>query len=134
MGSFRFLLSRRWILFALVVVVLAYATWWLGGWQFRRLDDRKDQNSVVRTNEHRAVAPVAEVLHGHADEPDHLVIGELLLQREPVEPLGGHAVGAPEVAAVGQADPQVGGDPAVRVRERLHVTHSTFPRVGAGLG
>ena len=72
MGSFRFLLSRRWILFALVVVVLAYATWWLGGWQFRRLDDRKDQNSVVRTNEHRAVAPVAEVLSpdGHPSEQD----------------------------------------------------------------
>jgi len=71
-GSFRFLLSRRWILFALVVVVLAYATWWLGGWQFRRLDDRKDQNSVVRTNEHRAIAPVAEVLtpDGHPSDQD----------------------------------------------------------------
>lgn len=62
MRSFRFLLSRRWILFALVVVVLAYAAWWLGGWQFRRLDDRKASNDVVRTNEHREVAPVGEVL------------------------------------------------------------------------
>jgi cytochrome oxidase assembly protein ShyY1 len=60
--SFGFLLSRRWLLFALVVVVLAYAAWWLGGWQFRRLEDRKAANAVVRTNEHRAVAPVAEVL------------------------------------------------------------------------
>jgi len=64
--SFRFLLSRRWILFAVVVVLLAYAAWWLGGWQFRRLDDRKASNEVVRTNEHRDVAPVGEVLsHGH---------------------------------------------------------------------
>jgi cytochrome oxidase assembly protein ShyY1 len=57
-----FLLSRRWIVFALVVAALAYAAWWLGGWQFRRLDDRKAENTVVRTNEHRAVAPAAEVL------------------------------------------------------------------------
>ena len=72
MGSFRFLLSRRWILFALVVVVLAYATWWLGGWQFRRLDDRKAENAVVRTNEHRAIAPVDEVLStdGHPSDQD----------------------------------------------------------------
>jgi cytochrome oxidase assembly protein ShyY1 len=61
-GAFGFLLSRRWILFALVVAVLAYATWWLGGWQFRRLHDTKAENSVIRTNEHRAVAPVADVL------------------------------------------------------------------------
>jgi cytochrome oxidase assembly protein ShyY1 len=60
--SFGFVLSRRWLLFALVVVVLAYATWWLGGWQFRRLHDRKAENAIVRTNEHRAVAPVGEVL------------------------------------------------------------------------
>jgi cytochrome oxidase assembly protein ShyY1 len=64
--AFGFLLSRRWILFALVVVVLAYATWWLGGWQFRRLHDRKAENAVIRTNEQRAVAPVGDVL-----SPDH---------------------------------------------------------------
>jgi cytochrome oxidase assembly protein ShyY1 len=62
-----FLLSRRWIVFALVVAVLAYAAWWLGGWQFRRLDDRKAENTVVRTNEHRAVAPVADVLSTDGD-------------------------------------------------------------------
>ena len=62
MRSFGFLLSRRWLLFALIVVLLAYATWWLGEWQFRRLDDRKAENAVVRANEHRAVAPVGDVL------------------------------------------------------------------------
>jgi cytochrome oxidase assembly protein ShyY1 len=65
--SFGFLLSRRWILFALVVAVLAYAAWWLGGWQFRRLEDRKADNTVVRTNEHRAVTPVDEVLSPDRD-------------------------------------------------------------------
>jgi cytochrome oxidase assembly protein ShyY1 len=68
--SFGFLLSRRWALFALVVALLAYAAWWLGGWQFRRLDDRKADNAVVRTNEHLAVAPVAEVLRSGAAPSD----------------------------------------------------------------
>jgi cytochrome oxidase assembly protein ShyY1 len=60
--SFRFLLSRRWALFALAVVVVAAATWWLGRWQFHRLEDRKQDNRVVRTNEHRRAAPVDDVL------------------------------------------------------------------------
>jgi len=60
--SWRFLLTRRWLLFALVVVLLAYATWWLGEWQFRRLADRKHDNSVIRTNEARDPAPVGQVL------------------------------------------------------------------------
>ena len=62
MRSFRFLLSRRWVLFALVVVLLAYAAWWLGEWQFHRLAARKADNAIVRTNEARDPAPVAEVL------------------------------------------------------------------------
>jgi cytochrome oxidase assembly protein ShyY1 len=66
-GSFRFVLSRRWLLFALAVVLAAYAAWWLGNWQFRRLDDRKAENTVVRANEHRAVAPVGDVLSPDQD-------------------------------------------------------------------
>ena len=62
MSSWRFLLSRRWLLFALVVGVLCYATWWLGGWQFDRLADRKQSNAVVRANEEKQPAPVADVL------------------------------------------------------------------------
>jgi cytochrome oxidase assembly protein ShyY1 len=60
--SFRFLLSRRWALFALAVVVIAMATWWLGEWQFHRLHDRKLDNAVIRANEHKPPAPVADVL------------------------------------------------------------------------
>jgi cytochrome oxidase assembly protein ShyY1 len=60
--SFRFLLSRRWVLFALAVVVLAYGTWWLGEWQFDRLHDRKQSNRIIETNERLAPAPVDEVL------------------------------------------------------------------------
>ncbi len=60
--SFRFLLSRRWAVFALVVVLLAYAAWWLGEWQFGRLDDRKQSNAIIRANEARDPAPVDAVL------------------------------------------------------------------------
>jgi cytochrome oxidase assembly protein ShyY1 len=60
--SWRFLLTRRWVLFALVVVLLCYAAWWLGQWQFHRLEDRKESNAVVRANEDKAPAPVADVL------------------------------------------------------------------------
>lgn len=62
MRSLRFLLSRRWLAFALIVVLLGYAAWWLGEWQFGRLADRKDSNAVVRANEHKEPAPVADVL------------------------------------------------------------------------
>jgi cytochrome oxidase assembly protein ShyY1 len=60
--SFGFLLSRRWALFAVAVALAAYAAWWLGEWQFGRLDDRKAENTVIRTNESLDPAPVADVL------------------------------------------------------------------------
>jgi cytochrome oxidase assembly protein ShyY1 len=69
--SVRFLLSRRWVAFFLVVVVLAYATWWLGRWQFHRLEDRKHDNAVVERNEGAAPVTVAEVLAPGRDvDPD----------------------------------------------------------------
>ena len=70
------------MLFALAVGVLCYATWWLGEWQFSRLEDRKDSNAVIRANEDLAPMPVDDVLspgrhgirgrrvaagHGHRD-------------------------------------------------------------------
>jgi len=61
-SSFRFLLSRRWAGFAVFVLILAYGTWWLGQWQFDRLEDRKASNQIVRTNEHAEPAPVSDVL------------------------------------------------------------------------
>ncbi|MEI5675276.1 MULTISPECIES: SURF1 family cytochrome oxidase biogenesis protein [unclassified Nocardioides] len=62
MRSFGFLLSRRWLLFAAAIAVVAYATWWLGEWQFHRLEDRKADNAVVRANEARDPAAVGDVL------------------------------------------------------------------------
>jgi cytochrome oxidase assembly protein ShyY1 len=60
--SWRFLLSRRWLLFALAVAALAYGTWWLGEWQFHRLDDRREKNAIVETNLDRPAASVDDVL------------------------------------------------------------------------
>jgi len=58
----RFLLSRRWALFAVTVVVLAYGCWWLGRWQFHRLHDREALNSQIRTNLALPPTPVDRLL------------------------------------------------------------------------
>lgn len=49
------------------MVVLAWGAWWLGEWQFGRLDERQARNEIIRTNEARDPAPVDEVLA--PDEP-----------------------------------------------------------------
>jgi cytochrome oxidase assembly protein ShyY1 len=56
------MLSRRWALFAVTVVVLAYGCWWLGQWQFHRLHDREATNRQTRSNLSAAPAPVDGVL------------------------------------------------------------------------
>jgi cytochrome oxidase assembly protein ShyY1 len=61
-SSLRFLVSRRWALFALVVVALTYLAWILGQWQFSRLEDRREHNTIVERNEGQAPATVTDVL------------------------------------------------------------------------
>jgi cytochrome oxidase assembly protein ShyY1 len=58
----RFLVSRRWVVFALVVVFLAWVAWRLGEWQFHRLDDRKERNAIIERNEKAGADPVGEVM------------------------------------------------------------------------
>lgn len=62
MRRFRFLLSRRWVIFLLTVLALAWVAWRLGEWQFHRLEDRKDRNAVIERNESQAPVPVTEVM------------------------------------------------------------------------
>ncbi|RYP87510.1 SURF1 family protein [Nocardioides guangzhouensis] len=62
MRSLSFLLSRRWILFGITVVLLAWLAWWLGEWQFHRLDERKERNAIVERNIAADPVPVAEVM------------------------------------------------------------------------
>ena len=60
----------------------------------------------------------AEAGDTQTQQADQLVGAQQLLGRKPVESVGRHAVGAPQVAAVGQRDPKILGDPAVPVDER----------------
>ena len=62
MHKLRFLVSRRWIAFALVVVFLAWVAWRLGEWQFHRLADRQERNEIIQRNEKAGADPVADVL------------------------------------------------------------------------
>lgn len=57
-----FLLSRRWLAFAAVVVVLAWLATALGQWQFHRLHDRKHENGVVAANLRAAPVPLADLM------------------------------------------------------------------------
>ena len=57
-----FLVSKRWALFFVAVVVLSYVAVLLGQWQFHRLDDRRERNEVIERNERPPPAPVTDVL------------------------------------------------------------------------
>ncbi len=61
MSNPRFLLSRRWVFFALAVIFLTFLAWRLGEWQFDRLEDRKDRNAQIERNEHHDPVDVSEV-------------------------------------------------------------------------
>jgi cytochrome oxidase assembly protein ShyY1 len=69
-GSLRFLLTRRWVLLLLTVLLFAYACLLLGRWQWHRLESRKAGNAIIRTNEKAAPAPVEQVLRRGVDPPD----------------------------------------------------------------
>lgn len=57
-----FLFSRRWGLFLVAVVLLTWLTIQLGQWQFNRLEDRRERNEIVLTNEQLPPAPIEELL------------------------------------------------------------------------
>ena len=63
MRSLSFLVSRRWVIFAITVALLAYLAWILGEWQFHRLADRKEQNAIVERNTAADPVPVGEVMN-----------------------------------------------------------------------
>ncbi|GAB3245836.1 SURF1 family protein [Alteromonas gracilis] len=58
----RFLLSRRWLLFAVAVGLLTWLAIALGQWQFGRLEDRQDSNVVLERNLTASPLPVADVM------------------------------------------------------------------------
>jgi cytochrome oxidase assembly protein ShyY1 len=67
---YRFLLSRRWLGLAALVVVVAGACIRLGMWQFDRLDQRQADNHRIENNLAVAPAPVAAVVSGDSVDPD----------------------------------------------------------------
>ncbi len=58
----RFLLSRRWLFFAVAVGLAAWGATLLGEWQFHRLDDRKAENSLVTHNLKAPPVPIDDVM------------------------------------------------------------------------
>ena len=69
---YRFLLSRRWIGLALVVVVAAALFVELGRWQFHRLAERRTGNVSIERNLAAAPAPVDEVVRVGGEVPSEL--------------------------------------------------------------
>lgn len=63
--------SRRWALFAVTVVVLAYGAYLLGQWQFHRLHDREATNVSTRHNLTAGAVPVGDVLTVGHPAPAH---------------------------------------------------------------
>lgn len=64
---YRFLLSRRWLGFALFVLVLSAVCVRLGYWQLDRLQERIDQNAIVEKNLSAAAVPLESVREVPAD-------------------------------------------------------------------
>lgn len=62
MRRLRFLLTRRWLVFAVVVVGLAWVAWRLGEWQFLRLEERQDRNAAIERNEIAGPVPLTDVM------------------------------------------------------------------------
>lgn len=54
-------------MFAIIVAVLAYLAWWLGEWQFHRLDDRKQRNAIFERNVDADPVPADDVLRADQD-------------------------------------------------------------------
>ncbi|MPM51857.1 hypothetical protein SDC9_98608 [bioreactor metagenome] len=98
----------------------------------RQLRDRgDDQRQVPAQQWLTAGEPYAadpEPLHPDPDQADELLVGEQPVVRHPVQPLGRHAIGASQVAAVGEGHPEVCGDPPVGVRQRQDGPYVPVPR------
>jgi cytochrome oxidase assembly protein ShyY1 len=66
----RFLLTRRWIGFAVFVIVLAGACTRLGFWQLHRLQHRLDTNEITREHFTSPPVPLDQVVAPGKDVPD----------------------------------------------------------------
>ena len=67
----------------------------------------------------------AETPNRETREPNDLVVGQQLRRRQPFQTLGWHAVGAAQVALVGERNAQVGMHPSETVHQCLHTSRLT---------
>jgi hypothetical protein len=71
------------------------------------VDERASQQGLAPGQAHLRDA----IAHEEPDDAHELLVGEHVGLGQPWQPLGRHAVGAAQVAPVGDRDPQVAGDP-----------------------
>ena len=92
--------------------------------------------STMRAPQQRLPAGEPHLAHPeadeHADEAQQLLVGEHLGLGHPRQALGGHAVGAAQVAAVGDRHPQVPGHPPEGVDQLCHPPNLRHVRRGPG--
>ena len=62
MARVRFLLSPRWVLSHLLVILLVVVMINLGFWQLRRLDEKRDRNALVEARMDQPEAPLGDLL------------------------------------------------------------------------
>ena len=67
---YRFLLRPKWIAFHLLCLVGVVGMLWLGSWQLRRLDERKDFNAEVVARSEQAPVTIGELLAEPGFTPD----------------------------------------------------------------
>ena len=63
-----FLLSPRWLLSHLLVVLLIVTMVNLGFWQLRRLDERRDRNDLIESRQEEAAVPVEDLVVPGSDD------------------------------------------------------------------
>jgi len=110
---YRFLLSRRWLALAAVVLLLVPACIRLGFWQLDRYDQRRDRSALIRANASAPPRPVAELAPPGGDVlPENAwrqvnVIGsydtahQLVVRNRPLNGSPGFHVLTPLVTAAG---------------------------------
>lgn len=61
-GGLRFLISRRWISYFVLLVLFAIACTWLSQWQFERRDEKVAENQYISHNFDAQPTPIAKAL------------------------------------------------------------------------
>ena len=123
----RFLLTRRWLLLLLTVLLFAYACLLLGRWQWHRLESKKTGNAIIRANEKAAPRPVDQVLRPGVDPPD-------TAQYAVVSASGTYDVSHTIVVRYQTRDGNPGIDVVVPLVTGSGPPSSSCPAVGAGPG